>query len=242
MSDRPLGIICALTGEVKTLTREKIDIGNVIPIADGIWLTISGMGAQRTQTAANLMLQRGATALLSWGNAGALEEKLSLGNLLLPRMLFSADGEALIVTQVWHEHLYRNLVGKFPIHEEPLVETPTVLRTSLQKQALLADSGAIATDMESAALARFAKQASVPFLAIRAVSDTAQMSLPKQLMKAVTSVGKLPLQHIFTEVIFKPRDWLAIAKFARGVYAAQTSLRRVAGYLGPRKLAVPHSI
>ena len=241
MSDRPLGIICALSGEVKTLTRKKIDLGNVISIADGIWLTISGMGAQRTRSAANLMLQRGATALISWGYAGALEDNLSLGNLLLPKILFSADGGALIVTQAWHEQLYRNLAGRFSVHEEPLVETPTVLSTSLQKQALLADSGAIATDMESAALARFAQEASVPFVAIRAVSDTAQMALPKQLLKAVTSVGELPLQHILPEVIFKPRDWFAIAKFAWGVYAAQTSLRRVANYLGPRKIALSHS-
>ena len=239
---RPLGIICALSGEGKTLSKEKIGVGTVISIADGIWLTISGMGARRAQTAAKLLLKRGATALVSWGIAGALEDKLSLGSLLLPRTVFSADGKASIVTQDWHEHLYRILAERFTIHAEPLIETSTVLTTAVQKQALHADFGAIATDMESAALARFATEISVPFLAIRAISDTAQMAIPKQLPKAVTSVGELPLQAILTEVIFKPRDWVAIVKFAWGVHAAKTSLRRVAGYLGPRKLALPNSL
>ncbi len=237
MSDRPLGIICALSGEVKTLSREKIGIGTVISIADGIWLTISGMGAQRAQTAAKLLLQRGATALLSWGIAGALDDKLSLGNLILPKIILSADGEASTVTQNWHEHLYRHLAGRFTIHLEPLVETKKVASTALHKQALHTDFGAIATDMESAALARLAKEASVPFLAIRAISDTAQMAIPKQLLKVVNSIGDLPRQHILTGVILNPRDWLVIAKFAWGVHAAQTSLRRVVGYLGPQKLA-----
>lgn len=239
MSDRPLGVICALSDEVKTLTRERIDIGNVIYIADGIWLTLSGMGAQRTQSAAKLMLRRGATALISWGYAGALQDRLSLGNLLLPKMLCSADGEALIVTEDWHKYLYRNLSERFTVHEEPLVETQTVLGTSLQKQALRVSSGAIATDMESVALARFAREASIPVVAIRAVSDTAQMVLPKQLLEAVTCVGRVPLQRILTEVIFKPQDWLAIAKFAWGTHAAQASLKRVVSYLGPRKLVPP---
>lgn len=242
MSSRPLGIVCALSAEVKTLTSKSIGIGTVIDIADDVWLTLSGIGAQRAYTAAKLMLHNGAAALLSWGSAGALDEKLSLGNLLLPKTVFSADGQALPVTQDWHEHFYRKLATRFTLHTEPLIETSTVLTTARQRHVLRAGCNAIATDMETAALAKLAKEVSVPFLTLRAVSDTTQMVLPEHLLETVNSVGELPLQHILTKVVFQPRDWFAIAKLAWGMHMAQTSLRQVIKYIGPGKLAAPNRL
>jgi adenosylhomocysteine nucleosidase len=47
-----------------------------------------------------------------------------------------------------------------------------------EKRALAAETGAIAVDMESAALAKVARDAAVPFAVVRAVSDRRDEDLP----------------------------------------------------------------
>ena len=53
-----------------------------------------------------------------------------------------------------------------------------VLWRGEEKRALAAETDAIAVDMESAALAKVARDAAVPFAIVRAVSDTRDEDLP----------------------------------------------------------------
>jgi adenosylhomocysteine nucleosidase len=239
MASKPLGIVCALPTEAKTLTRKTIAIGTILPLSEGVWLTVSGMGARRAQEAARLLLEQGAGSLLSWGTAGALDDTLRVGDLLLPQRILAMDGQEWSISSTWQELLYRKLATSITSHLGALAESNGVLRIPPQRRTLAASCGAIAVDMESVAIARYAHQNRAPFLTIRAVSDTTQMVLPESLLKAVNPLGKLSRQDVLTEVILKPQDWLRIANLAKGLYAAKRTLRQVLNSLGFKGLEVP---
>jgi adenosylhomocysteine nucleosidase len=64
------------------------------------------------------------------------------------------------------------------VHQGPFVSVSRVLCRAAEKTALGRATGAIAVDMESAALAAVASRYGVPFVAVRTVSDLADEELP----------------------------------------------------------------
>ncbi len=223
-----LGIACALSAEVKTLTKQKITVGDVISLNQSVLVTLSGMGAKRARIAAKRLIDEGATALLSWGSAAALDPHLLPGTLAIPASLIDSERRQFIVHQAWHENLQKSLSKTILFYRGVLFDCPYVLTNTSQKRILLDQYGAGIADMESATIAQVATEASIPFLVIRAISDSAQMSIPERLVKAVNSVGEISLQQIFTNVILRPKDWKAIFSLARGMHAAQSSLTKLA--------------
>src|ERR1043165_1791652 len=89
-----LGIVVALPWELKSLTREKIAPGSAQLIAPGTLIAVSGMGGESARAAFALLIAQGATALMSWGYAAALDERLSAGCLVLPERVIGAGGES----------------------------------------------------------------------------------------------------------------------------------------------------
>ncbi len=227
-----LGIVGALPDEIRPLTRQPVAAGAVTSLSAGVLLTISGIGVEGARSAGKRLLANGATALLSWGSAGALDERLAPGDLVLPKTVIGADGVVQRVSPDWHERLYHRLAEAFTTLTEPLVESQAVLASPAQKRALFECSGAVAVDMESAALTQLAHTAQVPFMVIRAISDTTDMRIPEGLITALDVDGRVPLLKILTEVILQPRDWPAVARLARGFRAAQATLAGVASCTG----------
>ncbi len=200
-------------------------------------VALAGMGAGRARAAGEDLLARGATALMSWGVAAALDRDLAPGNLLVPSVILGTDLHAYPVHAGWHRSLCRRLTDNFVIHVDPLVESETVLATRAQKRALMLHSGAIAADMESAALAALARDACVPFVAIRAVSDTALARVPQWLGGVIDNGGRLRLTAVMRQILVRPLDWAAVSRLALGFRAARATLTHVAAQAGGRFLA-----
>ncbi len=179
-----LGIVVATTAEARSLTKHPLASG-------GALLQISGIGAKRAHLAARTLLEKGATSLLSWGSAGGLIPGLSPGSLVLPKNIIAADGSVYSVDATWHESLCTQLKGKVNLHEGSLAESMTVVTSPEEKATLFQQTGAIAVDMESAAVAAEAQKARVPFMAIRAVADPVGMTLPRSALTALDEFGRL---------------------------------------------------
>ncbi|MEO5573260.1 MAG: hypothetical protein ABIR48_02085 [Gammaproteobacteria bacterium] len=226
-----LGIAAAMGAEMRIITGRRVNIGSVARYSNQL-LALSGIGPQRARAAAKLLLDQGATALLSWGTAAALDSRLEPGSLILPKTIIAADGTLLSVCPEWHERLYRQLSPGFQIYTGTMLESPAVLCNANEKRALFERSGAIAVDMESAALAAVAHAARVPFMIIRAVADTADMSVPQRLVHIIQVNGTLRALHLFAAVALHPPQWLAIARLAIGFRAAQKKLAAVVKYTG----------
>ena len=88
-----LGIVVSLPRELKSLTRQAIPVGAWRAITDNTLVALSGIGAERAYTAGAVLVSQGATALLSWGCAAALDDRVRPGCLILPERIIGANGE-----------------------------------------------------------------------------------------------------------------------------------------------------
>jgi adenosylhomocysteine nucleosidase len=223
-----LGIVGALSSELRALTGKPVATGVVVSLSPDVLLVLSGIGAARAHSAGRWLLQHGATALLSWGCAGALVDGLPSGSLLLPEKIITAEQTVIEVSRDWHAQLYRRLASEFALVTEPLVESPTVVANSGQKRALAARCGAVAVDMESAALGRLAQQAGVLFAVIRAVADTVDRVVPCWLSSSMDPWGRPKLSDLLQGLLLHPHQWLALVRLALGFRASRATLTRAA--------------
>jgi len=128
------------------------------------------------------------------------------------------------------------LRGRVPLARGRLVGTDRILTAVADKRAL-ARTGALGADMETAAVAQVARGAGIPWIAVRAVADSANVALPPHVMLAVDVVGRIRTIGFIMALGRHPRECLQLPGLARGFRAALTSLRTVAQAAGPALLA-----
>ena len=85
--------------------------------------------------------------------------------------------------------------------------------------------------MESIAIAQIARQHNVPFLAIRAIADPVDMSLPQTVIQALNSEGDVVLSRLLSYLARHPSELTRLVKLGRHFNAAQKTLKLAARYL-----------
>jgi adenosylhomocysteine nucleosidase len=222
---KSLGIVVATTAEAQSLTKHPLASGDVL-------LQVCGIGAKRAHLAARTLLEKGATSLLSWGTAGGLIPELSPGSLVLPKNIIAVDGSLYSVDATWHESLCIQLRGKLNLHEGSLAESTTIVTSPAEKVTLFQQTGAIAVDMESAAVAAEAQRAGVPFMAIRSVSDPVGMTFPQSTLTSLDEFGKLRPLRLLKALARNPVELFALVRLGRNFRVAQSTLVIVARLAG----------
>ena len=233
-----LGIVVAVTAEARSLVKQSIANGELVHLPDGTMLTVSGMGPRRAAVASRTLLEKGATALLSWGSAGGLGSKLSPGSLILPKTVIASNRFLYHVDATWHKSLCSRLEGHVDFHTDPLVESTTVVCTPAEKAILFRETGAIGVDMESAAVAAVAQEARVPFVVVRALADSADTTIPDITLNAVDEFGRMSFLKLIQGLAGHPTELFALVRIARNYRAAQRTLAAVARLTG-KDLLVP---
>jgi adenosylhomocysteine nucleosidase len=228
-----LGIVVAMSAEARCLVDRKFKPGELADFYDGGWIQLCGIGPQRAARAAESLLGRGASALLSWGTAGALSPELLPGNLILPKVITASGGEQCYADREWHMRTMRCLQDRVVISDDPLVESETVVAGVVDKAQLFARSRAAAVDMESGVIAWAAARAGVPFLAIRAVADAANSEIPREVLNMFSVHGEWRLSAVIPAVLRRPSLVADCLCLWRDVRTAYGSLRQVARLLGP---------
>ena len=156
-----------------------------------------GPGCERAAAAAAELLAGGARALLSFGVAGGCDPALPAGTIVLAtgvRDLAGAEGagtdgaetggagpargEMIWTNREWRRRLRALLLGTALVEEAAIATAAAPLAGAAAKETLFWSDGVAAVDMESAAVARAAIAAGVPFMALRAIVDVADMTLP----------------------------------------------------------------
>jgi len=225
---RRLGIVVAMIDEAKTLTRHPLDIGQTIDVHERVVVHLSGVGRKRAARAAQSLLSRGVTALLSWGTAGGLVPGLPPGTLVLPRTVMRSESSLFQVDPSWHERLRSRLQGHVDLCTETIIESPTALMTSEEKRALADRTGAVAVDMESAAVASAAEQAGLPFVALRVISDPVAQTLPSCVLSAYDASGHLNTRRLLKGLARHPEELLGWLHLTTSFRKAQKTLTRIA--------------
>ena len=205
---------------------------------DGTTLVkIAGIGADRAFAASESLIAEGVAALLSWGSGGALHPKLSPGNLVLPKSVIVSQKNVFPTDADWHNRLVARLKNRLEIHSEPLAQSPSVLTSSREKSNFSNHNDAIAVDMESGSVAEMANRANLPFMAIKAIADTADMAIPASAINAIDEYGRLRPTRLLSSLVRKPSDLVPLARLSRSFRAARTTLETVVRLAGNDLLA-----
>ena len=222
----------ALPAEARSLVKRHVPPGEFLRLSARLWLQLSGMGPERARLAAESLLGAGAKALVSWGTAAGLDPALTAGTLVLPEVVGLPGQAGYAVDLVWHRKVAECLRRYLTFREGMLTSTSTILTDSGQKAALHQSTKALASDMESAAIAAVAATHGVPFLVVRAIADPAGMSLPSSILSAVDTLGRVRLAKLLVALLRNPFELVNLLSLASGFCTARGTLSQVAEQVG----------
>jgi adenosylhomocysteine nucleosidase len=234
------GVVTALDVEARTLGRltrgVRLTLGEVqlATLSDGTLVAVSGMGAAAAASGAQALVNGGATALVSWGTAGGLDPTLRAGTLCVPSSVMALDGVEWPTDPHWREILCAAIAARQPLSLRKLLTHPTALADVAGKAAAFRDTGAVAVDMESVAIAAVAARNRVPFVAVRVIVDTALDALPGAVI-AATRGGRVRTASLLRELVMAPGDLGGLLRLASRYTVAKRALATVArtGALAP---------
>jgi adenosylhomocysteine nucleosidase len=221
------GVVAALAAEARVLGPAQAKGGGLAELADGNLLAVSGMGPKAARSAAQRLIEAGATSLVSWGLAGGLDPELEAGAVCVPREVIAADGSRLCTARSWRESLSSSVPPGRRVENDALLTADRPLETPAAKRAARLATGACAVDMESSAVAQVAEAAGVPFIAVRVIVDTARDGVPRAVAGA-SRAGELRTGRLILGLIRSPLQIAALVRLARRYRVALGSLRAIA--------------
>jgi hypothetical protein len=182
---------------------------------------------------AQALVEDGASALMSWGSAAGLIEGLPAGRLLLPQRVIDRQG------QTWWpcpDRVLPGLATGLMAERGWLAEADRVLADPGDKRALAQSTGAVAADMESAAILRVADQAGLPCVVVRVVLDTLTDTVPGVWQGAVDRQGRVRPVGVI-RALAQPGAWAAGARLAWARARARRALEAAARQWDPERQA-----
>lgn len=223
-----IGIIVAMRAEAACITSQSLPFDQAVTIDDQLIIRICGMGpAAARQAAIDLCDQEQVTGLVSFGIAGALDDALKPGDLVLPEMIWSKQ-QCYSTDKVWRNQLERALPPQINVIHKPLAASDELVSTADDKYALAKRSGgACAVDMESGAIATIAAEKSIPFIVIRAISDPVQFSPPAALMHILHPDGRVKPAALLMHLLKGSLRLGELLRFGADAQHALKTLRQV---------------
>ncbi len=214
-----IGFITGLTAEARLLAG--------LPVA-----AYAGGGTPSgAAQAAEAAIAAGARALVSFGLAGGLKPTLRQGAILRPGgviwkgEVFEADAG-----------LVAALGGMTP---GVLLAADATIASAEEKQAAFRETGAVAVDLESGAVAEVAGRHGARFAVLRAVCDTAEENLPPAALAALDPAGKIKFLRVAHSVVRHPEQIPALLALAANANEARKTLAKEVAALSARGALLP---
>ena len=176
------------------------------------------------EAAARRLVERGATALVSFGLAGGLDPALRPGAVIVARDVLS-DGSRF-AADVALGAAFGGITG------QTVLAGTAVVADAVAKRALFLATGAQAVDLESGAVARVASAFGLPFAVVRAVCDPAERDLPPAALVALDVDGGIGLGPVLLSVVRRPGQIAGLLAVGRDAVLARRALIAVARRFG----------
>jgi adenosylhomocysteine nucleosidase len=180
---KPLLILTAVDLEARTIARQL----GLAPVPAATWphfltgsIELACVGLRASALPARAAAFRPPALVVSAGACGALAPELLEGELVVPEAVVTEDGARTAMTAL------RGLEAR-----GTLVSVSRVITTGADKARLWMESGALACDMESAAIAAWARSRGFAAAVVRGVSDTAEHGVPADLAAVVGEDGRV---------------------------------------------------
>jgi len=189
---------------------------------------IAAGSAARAEAEARRLLAEGAQALVSVGIAGGLDPAMRPGDIVIGRVVETADGE-VATNDVWMCRLLNALPQARPVR----VHAPgRALATPADKRARFEATGAQAVDMESGGVARVAQAAGCPFAVVRVIADPAESGLPRAALAGLGPNGETRPFAVLAGLARRPWEVPALIRVGLESHAALSVLREALVVLG----------
>jgi adenosylhomocysteine nucleosidase len=221
-----VGVVTALAAEARALGPTVKRIGEVDCLRDGTLRALSGMGGAAAALAAGRLIEAGASALMSFGLAGGLDPRLSAGSVVFPSEVVSRDGARFPTSVSWCERLMAAVLTQRPVTGAKLLTSAQAIDAVADKAAAFRDTGAVAVDMESLAVAQVAAAHRLPFMAVRVIVDTAADVLP-HVVVAASHGGQVRIWRLIGGLALAPVELAPLIRLAGRYRTARRSLTAV---------------
>ncbi len=212
------GIVTGLAAEADCLRKSRAGVEPRILVSGGV--------PARTGELARSLVEEGAVGLVSFGVAGGLDPALGAGTILLPREIVTADGARFAADTAWREALAAALGGTGT--DAPMFGSDRAIDTVAEKRALFLETGATAVDMESHIVAAAAKEAGLPFVVLRAITDPAGRSLPTAAEAGHGPDGRMRPFAVLGALLKQPGELPEVMRLGWEHARALRALRRAA--------------
>ena len=195
-----------------------------------VWVVKTGMGLARAAAAAGALRDAPRfDVVVSTGCAGGLAPELMAGDVAVASAIIGTGGEQFETDAARREQLHRAAArAALRCTPGPVLCSPHVLATVAEKRAAAA-RGAIAVEMEGAALAAHAAQARLPFVSVRAILDGADTELPHAGTVIDPQSGAVKPWALATYLATHPGTLPALLAMPHLRRAAESSLDRLFG-------------
>lgn len=189
-----IGLVCALPLElsnfVSRCSKVKTYTGGKFTFRGGLYGKIriaiveSGMSPARARRATEALLDAHQPRwIVSTGFCGALTAGMKLGDIVVANKIVNDAGDELSVD------VGMTADPEHGLHVGRTLTIDQMVRTIAEKQSLARQTGAIAVDMETHAIALTCRERKSRFLAVRAVSDDMSIDLPAEVLSVVGETG-----------------------------------------------------
>lgn len=236
-----IGIVAASPQETKALLPAAVKPLQTYSLGANAWVIAAGTGVENAIRASEWLLANGADALLSWGLASGVNPVLPAGTVLLPQRIKverdsrlpgkPANLQYLTADKSWRKSLQARLRTDFIVSDDDMLHVEEWITGRDAKQLLYLRSAVSAVDMESAAVGWVARQAGIPFMAMRVIADPGSAPLPKALPRLLDGYGRVSPVKLLPALLLRPQDCGLLLKLPIHARAGLATLCRLAGAL-----------
>ena len=233
-----IGVVVALpreipTGFVRFGTRQRMDTypSTIYCSAAAQHVVVqAGVGRTRAAAGARLLVRRfSPQGLVSFGFAGGLVPELTRGTLIIGTEVVCEDGSGK-----W-PMASRDLVEQFcaaadaeglPMQQGRLVTSRYIVADPTSKADLRSKSEACAVDMETVGIVEAADEAGLPWVAVRAIVDSATDTLPPACLTTLREDGHVAIGRLLRMICRSPLVVRHIVRLAGDTALARRHLSR----------------
>lgn len=189
-----------------------------------------GAGPDAARAAARHAIERGAGLLVSWGSAGALGGA-SPGEIVVADAVVDAAAGDRPVRHACDPSLVVQfaaaLSGMGVVHRGLVCSVPAPVREPIDKAEMRRRTGAVAVDMESAAVAAVAARAGLRFAVVRVIVDAADQVVPAAALAGLDGPDTRPLR-VAAGLLESPAQLLPLLRLAASARRARRALAECA--------------
>jgi adenosylhomocysteine nucleosidase len=181
-------------------------------------VVLTGIGHLAASTAAAAVFRDKPDLCIASGLAGGLSEALRVADIVVPPRVSGPAGASIACDPSALELALgcgARMIGA-------LYSAPAIVITAAQKRQLSAIAEAV--DMESRTMLGESQQRNVPGLALRAISDIANVDLPLDLNRAVSPQGDIDRSRMLAALVRRPTALPGLLRLGVLGYRAATAL------------------